>query len=769
MSGLPYAHVRILEKSKTLTGRLAGLLFADQGAEVFVGREPGYEPNEHDEYLDRNKVAVPSEALSDTSSADVIIVDGTADVDRLPAQIVLRVTAALPGDEAYGHLPADCSEDLLNALVGFYTDLGTTSRLLGRPVIYTPLPLCSVYAGVDGAIATAAALVDRERCGSGREVLASRLAGGVSAIGALALTSEGLPDHLAPGTIGGVPEGMTPEEFKRMIAEASAEPLKQRRLENRLIPMASFYATSDDHLVMPLCAPNRRTTRRMLQLLGVWDQALEAGMVDEDPYDPENDQYRGRNLGDGFGLSFAMNTKLADLLEPVFAQKTAAAWEEQLNGAGIPCIRSQTWDDWKSDADARTAGVFADVKGHDLLQLGRPSWVASAQPYPGLEAVQHLDGLPARATALPPATGEVAQRPLEGFTLVDLANVIAGPSCGRMFAELGATVYSIDPLNPQHSPLIMTTWVGELGAGKRSIIMDINAEEGREIFNKMLSEADMFMNNGLDGAFARLGVDRASLEQINPRIIGIQLSAYKGEKRGPRDDWPGYDPIAQAVAGIMERFGPERCPTPHGVASCVDYLCGYLGAWAGVTALFGRQQRGDGTGDFAETSLVQAGSLTQLLLQQSSEPASARGAFATGQNEGERVYQLSDGWIFAQGDRDLSDELSSQSVDAALASLQAQNVPAVRVQTVKELADRHRETPTTTVAFELRDSDGWKTECFAPSWFAYDGERVASPGAPSRLGADAAAVLSDFGYSEEDVDRLRSAAVVGPTEWVPAK
>ena len=181
---LPFQGIRIIELSDTLTGRLAGLLFADQGAEVMVAREAGFTPDEQDEFLDRNKTSMASAQLADTSSADVIIVDGDANVSRSPSQIVLRVTAALPGDKTYGHLPADCSEDLVNALVGFYTDMGTTSKMLGRPVIYTPLPLCSTYAGVNGAIATAAALIDRERCGSGREVIASRIAGGLSAIGA---------------------------------------------------------------------------------------------------------------------------------------------------------------------------------------------------------------------------------------------------------------------------------------------------------------------------------------------------------------------------------------------------------------------------------------------------------------------------------------------------------------------------------------------------------------------------------------------------------
>ena len=210
--------------------------------------------------------------LVDTSSADVIIVDGDAKVERSPAQIVLRVTAALPGDEIYGDLPADCSEDLLNALVGFFTDMATTGRIIGRPVIYTPLPLCSVYAAVNGAVATGAALIDRERCGCGREVIASRMAGGLSAIGALVLTSEGMPAHLEPADITGVPEGLTPEDFKRMVSEAGKDAAKQLWFEQRLIPLAAPYEASDGRLVLPLAAPNRRLTQRILKFLGIWEQ-----------------------------------------------------------------------------------------------------------------------------------------------------------------------------------------------------------------------------------------------------------------------------------------------------------------------------------------------------------------------------------------------------------------------------------------------------------------------------------------------------------------
>lgn len=395
--------------------------------------------------------------------------------------------------------------------------------------------------------------------------------------------------------------------------------------------------------------------------------------------------------------------------------------------------------------------------------------MASAQPYPDLTAREHVDSVPARATPLPSATGQLAKRPLEGFILVDFSNVVAGPSCGRMFSELGATVFRIEPMDPQHSPTIMVNWAGEMGVGKRSIILDIGTDDGRKIMNKIVSKSDMILANKLDAQFVRLGLDRASLDKLDPRIIGIQISAHKGEKPGARDDYPGYDPVIQAITGLMQRFGPKGCPTYHGVASCVDYLCGYLGAWAGVTALVARERRNDGTGDWAEDSLATAATLTQLLLQQTPEPESARGPYATGMNAGERVYQLTDGWIFAQGDHDLSSELSNLSVDAALAGLKKMGIQAVPVQTVKELADRHRENPSTTVDFEKRESDGWENECFAPSWFAFDGDRVASPGAATRIGSDAPAILAELGYSGEDVKRLIASGAVGQTEWIPVK
>jgi crotonobetainyl-CoA:carnitine CoA-transferase CaiB-like acyl-CoA transferase len=364
------------------------------------------------------------------------------------------------------------------------------------------------------------------------------------------------------------------------------------------------------------------------------------------------------------------------------------------------------------------------------------------------------------------ARNSTPRPPLEGFTVVDLCNVVAGPACGRVFVELGATVIKIDPLRPEHVPPIMVTFAAETAVGKHSLIIDTDTPEGRTILHGIVAKADLVLANKLESQFARMGLDPASLKKLNPRAIGVQLSAHRGEKRGPRHDYPGYDPALQGLTGIMMRFGAEGCPTFHGIASCVDYLCGYLGAWAGVSALAARERRQDGTGDWAETSLAAAATLIQLLLQRTPEPASARGPHATGRTAGERTYQVADGWLFAQAPNDLSAELAPMTVAAALTHLASRGIDAVPIQTLRELVDRHRAAPSATIAFEKRERDGWENECFAPTWYAFDGLPAPRPAAPPRIGSDAAAILATLGYTSGDVDRLKASGIVGQTEWL---
>ncbi len=765
----PLQGVRVIERSTLLSGRLAGLLLADQGAEVFVERAAGATPGGLDDaFFDRGKIVVPPGAAADSASADIVIVDGAAQVTRAPHQVLVRIVAALPGDQAYGYLPDDCSEDLINAIGGFFTNMSVSGPILNRPVIYTPVPLPSVYCGVNAAVAAVAALVDRQRTGLARELIASRIAGGLSAIGALSMTSTGLPTQLEPIVIGGLPPGMSPEQFRTFVADAIRDPERQMWLERRFAPFSTPYRTRNGMWILPMAGPNARLSRRLLEAVGLWDKALATGAVFVNPYDPANIADMRRNLADSLSLGFKYTSPLADLLEPAFASRTAAEWERFLAANGSAASIIMTWEEWQRDADARAAGVFVEIPGTENVQIGRSVWMRSALPYAPLVARRAAQALPDSAATPPPITGRAkAKLPLEGYKVVDMTNVLAGPSCTRMLVELGADVIRLDVMDPQHAPTIHVMWSGENSVGKRSIILDRRKPDGLGIIHQVAGRADIVVANMMDDQMGRLGIDAASLAQLNPRAIGLQITATRGERHGPRHHDKGYDPSIQGTTGVMMRFGGAETPTFHGIASAVDYLCGYLGAYSGVLALYARERRGDGVGDWAETSLCNAATLIQLLFQRpgSEPPPSARGQLATGMTEGARVYRLSDGWIFAQAPRDITADLGERNRADALAWCTRQSIPAALVQTCKELADRHRDHPTTTVKFEARESDGWTTECFAPAWFAFDGQAQPRPKAASRIGADGPAVLAELGYGPEAVQRLIASGAVGRTEW----
>lgn len=769
MSQFPYGGIHIIERSLTLSGRLAGVLFADQGAEVRFARQPGRAGEQIDDYLDRGKFEADPAALRDTLSADIIIVDGDAPVDRRPDQIVLRITAALPGDEVYGYLKADCSEDLLSATLGLFTDMALTARVLGRPVIYTPLPISSVYAGVNAAVAVAGALQRRLQSGLGSEVITSRLAGGLSAIGALALTTTGLAPHLSTPPPAGVPAGMTLEQFFDLLKEAAASGERQSWLEHRVIPVGVPYRAADGRMIMIMTGANRRATRKLFDHLGIWGRLKEAGLVDVSPYDPSSIALRGRNIADPGTLNFASMSVIAGLLEEIIATKTAAEWETEFCGGRIAAAAQvMSYEEWLHDPEARRAGLTVALPGSSKPQIGRSAWLASAQPYPPPRMASPAAIVPAHLNTTPAnaATDSIPlEKPLQGITVVDLTNVIAGPNCSRMMAELGATVYRVEQPAPYHVPVVTAVWGAESGAGKQSIILDTNTADGKEVLNKMLVRADFVVTNKTDAQCVRLGVDADTLQRINPKTILVQITAHNGERYGGRHDYPGYDPAAQAITGIMLRFGPEGCPTYHGLASCVDYLCGYLGAWAGLTALYARERRGDGRGDWAQTSLTAAASLTQLLLQFQEAPAGMRGPLASGPSATKRIYKAADGWIFALSQTDLTKAVEKETVEKALADLKTQGIEAVRINTVRELADGRRDGLSRTIRFQAISHDGLTSECFVPSWFCFNGVTAESRQIPVRMGASADEILKELGYSQDGIVRLKQRGVVLGTEW----
>mmetsp|Transcript_26468 Transcript_26468/g.76958 ORF Transcript_26468/g.76958 Transcript_26468/m.76958 type:complete len:589 (-) Transcript_26468:159-1925(-) len=546
------------------------------------------------------------------------------------------------------------------------------------------------------------------------------------------------------------------------------------------------YKCSDGEWILPMATFNRRLATGYCAYLGFADDVSAFGIVDRDPYDPASAPFDDRNLALPIGFNFPSSCKVAELFEAKFLQKTALEWEAELEAAGLPCAVIQTWEAWMRDPDARAARIFAEVGGE--VQLGRAAWVKSAGEYPDLQPMVDGAAAVARDRAAPPpaATAPPRQRPLEGFVICDFANVIAGPACGRMLAELGATVYKLGPGVPQHGPMVMMVWQAELHQGKHSIILDAKKVEAREVIQRAIKAADVVLVNKMDNQLVSLGLNREALDVANRKAILLQLKSHQGERYTRKSNWNGYDPALQGKTGLMTRFGPHDpaavaregagagVPNFHGVASCVDYLTGYLAAWAGLAALYSREVRGGEQGDWAVTSLAVCASLTQLTLQRGEPPPSAVGHDATGMTPHKRVFPVAGGrFIYGQAPeacdvRELAATLSSLESDAAIAHFENAlgGALAVPVLTVQEIAALCSDGGSKTANFtRKRGESGWEVETWEPTWFCFDGAPLSCARPPAFAGADAPQVLAALGYSPGEVLGLKQSRAVVPTLW----
>jgi crotonobetainyl-CoA:carnitine CoA-transferase CaiB-like acyl-CoA transferase len=188
---------------------------------------------------------------------------------------------------------------------------------------------------------------------------------------------------------------------------------------------------------------------------------------------------------------------------------------------------------------------------------------------------------------------------LSGIKVLDMTQVIAGPSATHLLAEMGAEVIKIElgPTGDRYRFFIQAKNRGtafvRLNRGKKSLCMNFRSAEARQIVREMLPKFDVLVENFAPGVMARMGLDYESVRKINPRIIMCSISAFG--QTGPLASQPGFDYLGAAYAGVLDVMGgePDGSPTLAGVA-IGDYLTG-MTAMAGIaSALFYRSRTGEG-------------------------------------------------------------------------------------------------------------------------------------------------------------------------------
>ena len=201
---------------------------------------------------------------------------------------------------------------------------------------------------------------------------------------------------------------------------------------------------------------------------------------------------------------------------------------------------------------------------------------------------------------------------LKGIRILELAQIMAGPTCGLLLADLGAEVIKIEktPFGDDTRNFLPPDIKGESAAfmmmnrNKKGIVLNLKDKDGIEIFKRMIKNSDVVLENFRKGTLDKLGVGYDVISKINPKIILCEISGYG--RTGPYADKGGFDLVAQGMSGLMSITGESKEKPPMKVgAPITDITAGLLAASGILAAIIHRNKTGEG--QKVDTSLFEAG------------------------------------------------------------------------------------------------------------------------------------------------------------------
>lgn len=400
----------------------------------------------------------------------------------------------------------------------------------------------------------------------------------------------------------------------------------------------------------------------------------------------------------------------------------------------------------------------------------------------------------------------MATKPLDGITVLDLTNVLAGPFCGHQLAHFGARVIKVEmpgrgDLARQlgadaelNAKLMGVSFLAQ-NAGKRSVTLNLKHDKGRALFEKLVTGAGVVVENFRPGVMDRLGLSFEALKSHNPKLIYCAISGFGQD--GPMRDAPAYDQIVQGVSGVMSITGDaSSAPLRVGYPMC-DTIGGLTAAMAICAAIAGRGKAG---AQFIDVSMLEAtlatmGWVVSNHLVAGVEPApigndnftaSPSGAFETGdgllniaantQQQFERLCKLlgredlSTHRDYAERqarlkNRDklkaeLEKELRKKSARAWAEAMTAQGIPAGAIFTVPEIL-AHPQIAGRGMVGEFKHVPGVGRDIsLARIAVKMNGAAQAVDTPPPELGAHNDEIWGELGLSAEELAALKDEGVV---------
>ncbi|BBK44591.1 CoA transferase [Allostella vacuolata] len=399
-----------------------------------------------------------------------------------------------------------------------------------------------------------------------------------------------------------------------------------------------------------------------------------------------------------------------------------------------------------------------------------------------------------------------APRPLAGLKVIAVEQYGAAPFGTLHLAQLGAEVIKIE--NPRDGgdvsrsvgphfidgldPTAASGLFQALNLNKRSLTLDLSRPEGRSVLERLAAGADALIHNLRGDVPARLGLTRADLAPVNPRLVVVHLTGYGREPE--RANWPGYDFLMQAEAGHFALTGePDGAPSRFGLPM-IDYAAGLSAALGLVSAVMAARTSGEGAEidvSLFDTALFHLSYIGQWRLThghvQGRERRSAHAALVPCQ-----LYRTGDGWIYLMcnkekfwgalcraigrpewiederfrrfPDRRRNREVIEEMLDQALSARTtaewmaafAGKVPAAPVHDIAQALDNPFVAATDRLQRVATGEGGFRA---IAGPVKVDGRRAPLSAAPA-LGADTDQVLAEIGYDPAAIAELRRLAIV---------
>ena len=756
---LPLDGITVLDLTAGAAGAFAGMLLGDSGARVLravhdaapLHRSGGFT------VWDRGKEAFdwdPEAAGAQSAlerllpGADVLLQDfapaapGQAMV--APAKLLaLNPRLVACSITAYGlqgrwrdDPPVD---DLVMARAGILAGMPGF-----RPApVHVPHPLPSTGAALFACIGAAAGLLARETTGRGRIVETSLLAGAL--LFHPKVVAEGIP------------------------------PLVFQTHPSGSAPFYSLYACADGEYIQLGCV-HERFIARAAELMGIGELVAE----------PRFDNVR---RGDGMTEEEELRAAIAGAMKT----RNAADWAADFEAADVPFAPVREGAAAMDDPQIRHNAMALALKDPAVgatVQMGAPIRFAEtpADPKPRAAASGPAPGLPLLAAGSALAAEAAADpAPLAGVRVLEITNLIAGPTGGRLLADLGADVIKLEPPGGDISRPIGRNYFYNLNFNKRSLCIDARKPGGREAIQRVAAGCDMMLANLRPGATHRMGIGA----HVDPELIETHVTGYG--LTGPYSKRPGIDPLAQALTGLSRAQGGSGNPPSFAAQLApTDFTAGAMAALGSIMALYARRQ--GRAARRVDSNLLNAAAVLSSPWfgrwhGKPERPLADSGQHGIGACH--RLYRLADGWIYVAADDEktqaglmrvlglggldpagdghpaesplaqaMEAAFANRHVEDALASLQEAGVPATEARSgMSEVFLDDEVAQANNLVTETRHPTAGRMRI---AW-NYIGFRDTAPSAARPtplLGEHSADVLSEAGVDEGEVEALIASGAV---------